>query len=167
VSGLIWSTAHAAEFLPTSKYIRADNEGPVPGLIRELRIRWILFRRAHKLAPWQLMGIVAAILALSIGVAAYGSHRSDQGLSRQLVKLQAQAQILGNQVKAQQQEVADAGSPAWQQELARADGLAAPGQKVYAIESRAQAAGPAAVEQGVAQVGQAVEEIAQGALALG
>lgn len=132
-----------------------------------MRIRWILFRRVHRLAPWQVLGLGAAILAVWIGVAAYSSYRSDQGLARQLVQLQAQTQSLGTQVNAQKEEVADAGSSAWQEELARADGLTSPGEQVYVIESLAKAAGPTAVEQGMGEVGQAVDEMAQSALAMG
>ena len=132
-----------------------------------MRIRWILFRRAHRVAPWQILGLGAAILAVWIGVAAYGSYRSDQGLARQLVQLQTQAQSLGSQVNAQQEEVADAGSSAWQEEMARTDGLTVSGEQVYVIESSAMAAGPTAVEQGVGEVGQAVDEMAQSALAMG
>ncbi|MHB8313571.1 MAG: hypothetical protein ACYDD0_09785 [Candidatus Dormibacteria bacterium] len=152
--------------MPTFNHIRAEVRGPGAGLVREARIRWILFRRSHRLASWQVMMLVAAVLATGIGLAAYSSHRSDQALRQQLVQLQAQTLTLNGQVRAERQELAAASSPAWQSELARAQGLAAPGQQVYVIESPAAVAGPTPAEQGVQEVGHSVELIASGVLGL-
>jgi hypothetical protein len=111
--------------------------------------------------------LVAVLLAGWIALAAYSSYRSDQALRVQLGQLQGQTSSLAAQVQAQRQEVGYAGSPAWQAELARADGLGAPGEQTYVIESPAQAAGPGPVEQAAAQLGVAVTQISQGISALG
>ena len=108
----------------------------------------------------------AAVLACWIAVAAYSSYWSDQALRQQLGQLQAQTSALSGQVKAQRQEVTYASTPAWQAELARANGLGAPGEQTYVIESPAQVAGPGPVEQAVTEVGSAVTTISQGVLAL-
>ena len=109
----------------------------------------------------------AAVLAAGIGFAAYSSHRSDQALRQQLSQLQAQTQTLNGQVQAEGRELSAAGSPAWQAELARAQGLTAPGEQVYVIESPALAAGPTPAEQGAQEVGRLVQSFAQGVLSLG
>jgi len=152
--------------LPTFNHIRADVRGPGAGLIREARIRWILFRRSHRLASWQVMMLGAAVLAAGIGLAAYSSHKADQALRQQLVQLQAQTQTLNGQVQAERQELTAAGSPSWQAELARAQGLTAPGQQVYVVESPAVAAGPTPAEEGIQEVGHSVQLIAAGVAGL-
>lgn len=110
--------------------------------------------------------LVAAVLATGIGLAAYSSHRSNQALRQQLVQLQTQDQTLNGQVQAERQELGAASSPAWQTELARAQGLATPGEQVYVIESPAVAAGPTPADQGVQEVGRSVQMIASGVLRL-
>jgi hypothetical protein len=107
------------------------------------------------------------LLACWIAVAAYSSYRSDQALRAQLTQLGAQTSSLAGQVQAQRREVAYAGTPAWQAELARADGLGAQGEQTYVIETPAQAAGPGPVEQAAAQLGSAVNQISQGVAELG
>ena len=69
--------------------------------------------------------------------------------------------------RAQQQEVGYSSSPAWQAELARAQGLGLAGEQTYAIESAAAVAGPGAAEQGVAQVGSVIETMARATVAIG
>lgn len=110
--------------------------------------------------------LTAAVLAVGIGFAAYSSHRSDLALRQQLLQLQAQTQTLNGQVQAKRQEFSAARSPAWQAELARAQGLTAPGEQVYVIESPAVAAGPTAAEQGVQAVARSVQVVAAGVLGL-
>ncbi len=135
--------------------------------MRELRIRWILFRRGRTLEPWHLLVLGAAVMACWIAVAAYSSYRTDQSLRQQLVQLQGQTGALSSQVRAQRQEVAASSTSAWQEELARSDGLAPSGEQTYVIESRAAAAGPGAAEQGASSLGAAVSSIAQGMLSVG
>ncbi|MHB1500092.1 MAG: hypothetical protein ACYCYK_02795 [Candidatus Dormibacteria bacterium] len=106
------------------------------------------------------------MLACWIAVAAYSAYRSDQAMRQQLGQLQAQTSALSGQVQAQRQEVAYAGTSAWQAELARANGLGAPGQQTYVIETPAQVAGPGPVEQAATEVGSAVAMIAQGVRSL-
>ncbi|MGA9774511.1 MAG: hypothetical protein WBU92_01170 [Candidatus Dormiibacterota bacterium] len=130
--------------------------------MREARIRWILFRRSHSLAPWQLLMLVALLVAGGISAAALSTYRSDQALGRQLVQLQSQAQALQSQVAAQRQEVAVAGSSQWQSELARADGLSGSGESVYVIESAVAAAGPGPAQAGVQKAAQVVSQMLAG-----
>ncbi len=110
---------------------------------------------------------VAAVMACWIAVAAYSSYRGDQRLRLELAQLQTQTVALGGQVRAQQQEVGYSSSPAWQAELARAQGLGLAGEQTYAIESAAAVAGPGAAEQGVAQVGSVIETMARATVAIG
>ncbi|MHB8393687.1 MAG: hypothetical protein ACYDC5_04110 [Candidatus Dormibacteria bacterium] len=114
-----------------------------------------------------MLVVVAALMACGIAVAAYSSYRGDQRLRLDLAQLQTQTTALGGQVQAQQQEVGYSTSPAWQAELARAQGLALAGEQTYAIESAAAAAGPGPAEQGVQKVGSVVETMARAAVAMG
>ena len=135
--------------------------------MRELRIRWILFRRGRRLEPWHLLVVGAAVMACWIAVAAYSSYRTDQSLRQQLVQLQSQTSALSGQVRAQRQEVSYSGTSAWQTEMVRADGLAPAGERTYVIETRAAAAGPGAAEQGASSLGAAVTSVARGMLSIG
>lgn len=145
--------------LNTFKQIRADGDGPLVGLMREVRIRWILFRRAHRPAAWQLLLLGAALVAAMIGVAAFTTYRSDSALAGQLSQLQQQTISLQGQVSAQRQELAASGSQGWQKELARAAGLSGRGESVYVIESAARAAGPGPAVSAIQRAAQVVDQL--------
>lgn len=95
-------------------------------------------------------------------MAAYSTYRSDQALGRQLLEIQSQTGQLQVQVAAQNQELKVAATSQWQAELARADGLSAPGETVYVIESAAAAAGPGPAQAGVERAAQVVSTLVAG-----
>ncbi len=128
--------------------------------MRELRVRWILLRRGRSFTAGQALLAAGLLVSAGIAVAALSTYRSDQALGRQLLAIQGQASQLQTEVAAQNQELAVAGASQWQAELARADGLSAPGESVYVIESAAAAAGPGPAQAGVERAAQVVSEFA-------
>lgn len=109
---------------------------------------------------------IVAVAAIWIGISLYHGLRTDAGLHRQLLQLQAQSQSLGRQVQAQKEELGSAASAAYRVEIARSEGLSLPGEQVYAIENPVQAAGPGAIQQGAAEVGQTAQALVQQLLGL-
>lgn len=150
----------------TLKQDRADGYGLIAGLIRELRIRWRLFRRSHSLGRRHALLLIVAVAGCWIAVSLYRGLGTDAALRRQLFQLQAQSQSLSQQVQAQHEELKTASSPASQAEIARSDGLALPSDQVYALENPLQAAGPSAIQQGTAVVGQTAQDLVQSLLGL-
>jgi len=143
---------------------RADGDGPIAGLIRELRIRWRLFRRGHSLGHRHAVLLIVAVAGLWIALSLYRGLGTDASLRRQVVTLANQSQSLSRQVQAQREELGTAASAAAQAEIARSQGLVAPGEKVYAVENPVEAAGPVAIQQGAAEVGQTAQALAQALL---
>jgi cell division protein FtsB len=145
---------------------RADGYGPTTGLIRELRIRWRLFRRGHSLGRRHALLLIIFIAGCWIAVSLYRGLGTDAALHSQVLSLQAQTQGISHQVAAEREELKGASSSAAQAEIARSEGLVAPGEKVYALENPVQAAGPGAIQQGVAEVGQTAQSLVQQLLGL-
>ncbi|MGC1909629.1 MAG: hypothetical protein WA809_08540, partial [Candidatus Dormiibacterota bacterium] len=96
----------------------------------------------------------------------YHGLGTDASLQRQLSRLQSQSQSLSRQVQAQREELKTASSPASQAEIARSEGLAGPTDKVYAVENPVEAAGPIAIQQGAAEVGQTAQALVQALLGI-
>jgi cell division protein FtsB len=140
---------------------RADGDGPTIGLIREIRIRWRLFRRGHSLGRRHVVLLIVAIAGFWIALSLYRGLGTDAALHRQVLSLQAQTQGISRQVQAQREELKTASSDVSQAEIARSEGLVAPGDKVYAVENPVQAAGPGAIQQGVAEVGETAQVLVQ------
>jgi len=140
---------------------RADGYGPVAGLIRELRIRWRLFRRSHALGRRHAVLLIVTVAGFWIAASLYHGLGTDASLRRQLDQLQLQSQGLTSQVQAQRQELTTAASAAAQSEIARSEGLTGPTEKVYAVENPVQAAGPVAIQQGADAVGQTAQALVQ------
>ena len=164
-----WAPAPAVcpvNFQHTLNQDRADGYGPIAGLIRELRIRWRLFRRGHSLGRRHAVLLIVAVAGFWIAVSLYRGLGTDAALHRQLLQLQAQSQSLSRQVQAQREELRTAASPASQAEIARSDGLAPSSDRVYAVENPIQAAGPGAIQQGATEVGQTAQALAQALLGL-
>lgn len=145
---------------------RADGYGPLEGLIRELRIRWRLFRRSHSLGRRHAVLLIVAVASFWIALSLYRGLGTEAALHRQLTQLQAQSQSLTNQVQVQRVELRTASSSAAQAEIARAEGLVPPTDQVYAVENPVQAAGPVAIQQGAEEVGQTAQSLAQSLLGL-
>ncbi|MGA8206530.1 MAG: hypothetical protein WB801_06745 [Candidatus Dormiibacterota bacterium] len=145
---------------------RADGDGPTTGLIREIRIRWRLYRRGHSLGRRHVVLLIVAIAGCWIALSLYRGLGTDAALDRQVLSLQAQTQGISRQVEAQREELKGAPSAAAQAEIARSEGLVAPGEKVYALENPVQAAGPGAIQQGVEEVGQTAQSLVQELLSL-
>jgi len=145
---------------------RADGYGPTTGLIRELRIRWRLFRRGHSLGRRHAVLLIVAIAGCWIALSLYRGLGADAALHRQVLSLQAQTQGISRQVAAEREELKGAPSAAAQAEIARSDGLVAPGEKVYALENPVQAAGPGAIQRGTEDVGQTAQALVQELLGL-
>ncbi len=136
------------------------------GLIREIRIRWRLFRRGHALGRRHAVLLIAALAGFWIALSLYHGLGTDAGLQRQLDSLQAQSQSLARQVQAQRVELKTASSVAAQSELARAEGLVPSKERVYAVENPVEAAGPVAIQQGAAEVGQTAQNLVHTLLGL-
>ncbi|MGA7173482.1 MAG: hypothetical protein WCB86_01260 [Candidatus Dormiibacterota bacterium] len=145
---------------------RADGYGPLAGLIRELRIRWRLFRRGHSLGHRHVVLLIVTVAGFWIAVSLYHGLGTDASLQRQLSQLQSQSQSLSRQVRAQREELKTASSSASQAEIARSEGLAGPTDKVYAVENPVEAAGPIAIQQGAAEVGQTAQALVQALLGI-
>jgi cell division protein FtsB len=145
---------------------RADGDGPTTGLIRELRIRWRLFRRGHSLGRRHAFLLIVAIAGCWIALSLYRGLGTDAALQRQVLSLQAQTQGISRQVGAERQELKGASSSGAQAEISRSEGLVAPGEKVYALENPVQAAGPGAIQQGTEEVGQTAASLVQELLGL-
>jgi cell division protein FtsB len=143
---------------------RSDGYGPVAGLIRELRIRWRLFRRGHSLGHRHVVLLIVAVGGFWIALSLYHGLGTDALLKRQLTQLQAQSQSLSRQVQAQREELKTASSAASQSEIARSEGLVPPTDKVYAVENPVEAAGPVAIQQGAVEVGQTAQDLVQALL---
>lgn len=107
-----------------------------------------------------------ALAALWVGVSLSRGLSTDASLQRQLVQLQQQSQSLRQQIQAQHQELSSAASAAGQEELARSEGLAAAGDRVYVVENPVRAAGPATIQQAAAEVGQTARSLANSLLGL-
>ncbi len=140
--------------------------GPVAGAIRELRIRWRLFRRSHSPTRRHLALAMAALAVAWIGLALYHGLGTDAQLHRQLLQLQQQSQGLSQELRAQRQELSSAASRAGQEELARSEGLSTPGEQVYVVENPVRAAGPATMARATTAVGQSAQGLAQSLLGL-
>ncbi|HVB54509.1 MAG TPA: hypothetical protein VNF24_10015 [Candidatus Acidoferrales bacterium] len=143
---------------------RADGYGPLNGLIRELRIRWRLFRRGHSLGHRHVVLLIVTVAGFWIALGLYHGLRTDAGLRRQLTQLQGQSQSLSGQVQAQRLELLTAASSLAQAELARSQGLSPSTDQVYAVENPVQAAGPVAIQQGAVEVGQTAQSLVQSLL---
>lgn len=112
------------------------------------------------------MLLIVAVAGCWIALSLYHGLGADAALHRQLLSLQAQTQGISRQVVAQREELKGASSAAAQAEIARSDGLMAPGEKVYALENPVQAAGPGAIQQGTEKVGQTAQALVQQLLGL-
>ncbi len=145
---------------------RADGYGPTIGLIRELRIRWRLFRRGHSLGRRHAVLLIVAIAGCWIALSLYRGLGTDAALHRQVLSLQAQTQSISRQVVAQREELKGASSSVALAEIARSEGLVAPGEKAYALENPVQAAGPGAIQQGIEEVGETAQALVQATLGL-
>lgn len=108
------------------------------------------------------MAIAGCWIALSL----YRGLGADAALHRQVLSLQAQTQSISRQVVAEREELKGASSGAAQAEIARSEGLVAPGEKVYALENPVQAAGPGAIQRGAEQVGATAQSLVQQLLGL-
>jgi cell division protein FtsB len=131
------------------------------GLIREIRIRWRLFRRGHSLGRRHVVLLIVAVAGCWIALSLYRGLGTDAALHRQVLSLQAQTQGISRQVEAQREELKTASSATAQAEIARSEGLVAPGEKVYAIENPVQAAGPGPIQQGTEEVGETAQNLVQ------
>ena len=87
------------------------------------------------------MLLIVAIAGCWIALSLYRGLGADAALHRQVLSLQAQTQGISRQVAAEREELKGASSSAAQAEIARSEGLVAPGEKVYALENPVQAAG--------------------------
>ncbi|MGH7643404.1 MAG: hypothetical protein ACRENX_10445 [Candidatus Dormibacteria bacterium] len=143
---------------------RADGYRPLDGLIRELRIRWRLFRRGHSLGHRHAVLLIVTVAGFWIALSLYHGLGTDARLQRQLTQLQSQSQNLSRQVQAQRLELRTASSAAAQGEIARSEGLAPATDKIYAVENPIQAAGPVAIQQGALEVGQTAQSLVQSLL---
>jgi cell division protein FtsB len=103
--------------------------------------------------------LIVTVAGFWIALSLYHGLGTDSSLQRQLNQLQAQSQSLSRQVQAQREELQTASSAASQAEIARSEGLAPPTDKVYAVENPVEAAGPVAIQQGAAEVGQTAQEL--------
>jgi len=110
--------------------------------------------------------LIVAVAGFWIALSLYHGLGTDASLRRQLISLETQSQSLSRQVQAQSAELKTAGSSSAQAEIARAQGLVAPGERVYAVENPVQAAGPVAIQQGAVDVGQTAHNLVQGLLGL-
>jgi cell division protein FtsB len=133
----------------------------VSGLIRELRIRWKLFRRGHTLGRRHLVLLIVAVAAIWVGASLCHGLGSDAALHRQLGRLEVQSQAIERQVQAQREELSSAPSLAAQAEIARSQGLSEAGEQVYVLESPVEAAGPVAIQQATSEVGQTAQSVVQ------
>ncbi len=145
---------------------RAGGDWLLGQLVREWRIGWRLYRRRRRLRQWHAFAAFALLTMAWLGLSLLQNYRADSALRRQLLTLQQQTAQLQSQNQAQGQELGAAGSASAQQEIARAEGLTAPGEQVYAIESPLRASGPDPLEQGTSQVAQALSSLAQSLAAL-
>jgi len=101
-----------------------------------------------------------------IALSLYRGLGTEAALHRQLTQLQAQSQSLTHRVQDQRVELKTASSSAAQAEIARAEGLVPPTDRVYAVENPVQAAGPVAIQQGAEVVGQTAHSLVQSLLGL-
>jgi cell division protein FtsB len=110
--------------------------------------------------------LIVAVAAFWIALSLYHGLGTEANLRHQLTQLQGQSQNLEHEVQAQRVELKTASSAAAQAEIARAEGLVPPTDKVYAVENPVQAAGPVAIQQGAEEVGQTASSLVQSLLGL-
>jgi cell division protein FtsB len=110
--------------------------------------------------------LIVTVAGFWIAVSLYHGLGTDASLQRQLSQLQSQSQSLSRQVQAQREELKTASSSASQAEIARSEGLAGSTDKVYAVENPVEAAGPVAIQQGAAEVGQTAQALVQALLGI-
>ncbi len=94
-------------------------------------------------------------------ISLYHGYGANSAMRGDLAQLQLQTQQLNQQVATDRAELRAARSAGSLQERERAQGLVAPGESTYIVESPQQAAGPVPAEQGVQIAGQVAQQFQQ------